>query len=54
MSTGTGIALGVGALAVVGLVGYLVYRTQASQPSQSQLLGGAFIDLGKSVFKSVF
>jgi hypothetical protein len=50
MSTGTGIAVAVGAVAVVGLVGFLVYSMQKSQPTKSQLLGGAVIDLVGNLF----
>lgn len=50
MSTGAGIALGVGVAAVVGLVGYLAYSAQKSKPTSSQLLGGAAIDLVKNLF----
>lgn len=50
MSTGTGIAIGVGVVAVVGLVGYVFYQSQKSKPTTSQLLGGAAIDLVKNIF----
>lgn len=45
MSVGAGIALGVGGLAVAGLVGYLVWQQQKNKPTKSQLLGGAIVDL---------
>jgi hypothetical protein len=50
VSTGAGIAIGVGVVGVVGLVGFLVYQNQKSKPSTSQLLGGAFIDLAGKLF----
>jgi len=50
MSAGTGIAIGVGVVAVVGLVGYLFHESQKNKPTSSQVIGGAFIDLAKKIF----